>query len=82
MAESTKKGQQRPARNGASRTASRRKKLFTGGMIVAAVLALGIGYRLFMQRNLGIRLQGTVDGHYTKGTAGAPVVIKEFSDFT
>ena len=34
------------------------------------------------QRALTPHLQGTGDKHYTLGTAGAAVVIKEFSDYT
>jgi hypothetical protein len=38
--------------------------------------------RFLQQRDLAPHLQGAGDKHYTLGTAGAPVVIKEFSDYT
>ena len=59
-----------------------RLKLFIGGAVL--VLALGVGgiVRFLQQRDLAPRLQETVDNHYTRGTAGAPVVLKEFSDYT
>ena len=59
-----------------------RLKLLIGGAVL--VLALGVGglVRFLQQRDLAPRLQGTGDKHYTRGTAGAPVVIKEFSDYT
>lgn len=79
----TKKGKKNTAHNKSnSPTLASRRKLFTGGIIVAGILALAIGIRLFMQRNLVPRLQGAINGHYTRGTAGAPVVLKEFSDYT
>jgi hypothetical protein len=59
-----------------------RLKLIIGGAVL--VLALGVGgiVRFLQQRDLAPRLQETVDKHYTLGTASAPVVIKEFSDYT
>ncbi len=59
-----------------------RRKLVVGGVIL--VLALGIGgvMRFMRQPDLAPRVQGAVDHHYTRGSAGAPVVIKEFTDYT
>jgi hypothetical protein len=59
-----------------------RLKLVIGG--VALVVALGLGglVRFLQQRDLSPRLQDTGEKHYTRGTAGAAVVIKEFSDYT
>src|SRR5215831_6765601 len=59
-----------------------RRKLVLGGVIVALVLGIGAGMRFWQQRDLAPRLQGAVDHHYTRGVVGAPVVIKEFSDYT
>ena len=75
----------RPQPLSTQQTAARRRwrfKLVVGGVIL--VLALGVGgvVRFLQQRDLAPRLQGAVDRHYTRGTAGAPVVIKEFSDYT
>jgi hypothetical protein len=53
-----------------------------GGVILALVLGVGGLVYWQHQRDLSPRLQGAVDGHYTRGTAGAPVVIEEFSDYT
>lgn len=59
-----------------------RRKLVLGGVIVALTLGVGGAVRFLQQRHLAPRLQGVVDRHYTRGTAGAPVVMKEFSDYT
>jgi len=59
-----------------------RLKLVIGGVVLAIALGVGGLVRFLQQRNLSPRLQKTVDTHYTLGTAGAPVVIKEFSDYT
>jgi hypothetical protein len=59
-----------------------RLKLVLGGVILALALGVGGVVRFLQQRSLAPRLQGAVDNHYTRGTAGAPVVIKEFSDYT
>ena len=59
-----------------------RRKLVIGGVALALVLGVGGLVRFLQQRDLSPRLQGSVDKHYTRGTAGAPVVIKEFSDYT
>ena len=57
-------------------------KLVLGGVIIALALGVGVLVRFLPQRDLSSRLQGAVERHYTRGTAGAPVVIKEFSDYT
>jgi len=75
----------RPQRLSTQHTGARRRgrrKLVLGGVILALALGVGGAIRFLHQRDLAPRLQGAVDGHYTRGTAGAPVVIKEFSDYT
>ncbi|HEY7491462.1 MAG TPA: hypothetical protein VIH59_10190 [Candidatus Tectomicrobia bacterium] len=59
----------------------RQKKVLLGGIILALVVGVGVFVRFRQQSQLLPRLQGAVDNHYTHGTAGAPVVIKEFSDY-
>jgi hypothetical protein len=59
-----------------------RLKLVIGGAVLALALGVGGLVRFLQQRDLAPHLQGTGDKHYTLGTAGAPVVIKEFSDYT
>ena len=59
-----------------------RLKLLLGGVILALVLGVGGLVYWQHQRDLSPRLQGAVGRHYTRGAAGAPVVIKEFSDYT
>ena len=59
----------------------RRQKLLLGGAILVLVIGIGVFVRWRQQSQLLPRLQGTVDNHYTRGVAGAPVVVKEFSDY-
>jgi len=59
-----------------------RRTLVSGGVLLAVALGVGGLVRFLQQRDLSPRLQKAVDKHYTLGTAGAPVVIKEFSDYT
>ncbi len=59
-----------------------RLKMVLGGAILAAVLGVGISMRYNQPTTLAPQAPGTVDKHYMRGTAGAPVVIKEFSDYT
>ena len=59
-----------------------RLKLVIGGAVLAVALGVGGLVRFLQQRDLAPHLQGTGDKHYTLGTARAPVVIKEFSDYT
>jgi hypothetical protein len=58
-----------------------RQKTLLGGVILALVLGIGVFLRYYQQRQLPPRLQGAIDNHYTHGVAGAPVVVKEFSDY-
>ncbi len=58
------------------------RKWLLGGAILVLVLGIGWFVRDRQQRQIAPRLQGAIDNHYTRGTAGAPVIIKEFSDFT
>ena len=60
----------------------RLNKLVLGGVVLAVALGVGVLVQFLQQRNLSPRLQKAVDKHYTRGPAGAPVVIKEFSDYT
>ena len=69
-------------RANANPAAKRRQKLILGGVILLLVLAAGVAIRSWQQRNLPLRLQGALDNHYSKGVPGAPVVMKEFSDYT
>jgi hypothetical protein len=57
-------------------------KLMIGGAVLALALGIGGLVRFLHQRDLAPHLQGAGDKHYTLGTAGAPGVIKEFSDYT
>jgi hypothetical protein len=57
-------------------------KLMIGGAVLALALGIGGLVRFLQQRDFAPHLQGAGDKHYTLGTAGAPVVIKEFSDYT
>ena len=59
-----------------------RRKFVLGGVILALALGVGGVVRFLHQRDLAPRLQGAVDRHYTRVVAGAPVLIKEFSDYT
>ena len=59
----------------------RQQKILLGGIILALVVGVGVFVRFRQQSQILPRLQGAVDNHYTHGTAGAPVVIKEFSDY-
>src|SRR5574341_95258 len=56
-----------------------RLQLVLGGVILALALGVGGIVRFLHQRDVTPRLQGTVDGHYARGIAGAPVVLKFFS---
>jgi hypothetical protein len=53
-----------------------------GGVVLAVALGVGGLVRFLAQRDLTSHLPRTEDKHYTRGTARAPVVIKEFSDYT
>lgn len=58
-----------------------RKKAVLGGAVLALVIGIAVFVRVRQQSQIAPRLQGAIDNHYTRGTAGAPVVIKEFSDY-
>jgi hypothetical protein len=60
----------------------RRLKLVIGGVVLAVALGVGGLVRFLTQRDITSHLPSTEDKHYTRGTARAPVVIKEFSDYT
>jgi sensor c-di-GMP phosphodiesterase-like protein len=66
----TKRGQQR-----------QRQRLILGGAILVLVVGAVMFLRYRQQSQIPPRLQGAIDNHYTRGVAGAPVVIKEFSDY-
>jgi uncharacterized protein HemX len=59
-----------------------RRKMILGGVILALVIGIGVFVRYWQQSRIPPQLKGAIDNHYTRGVAGAPVVIKEFSDFT
>lgn len=60
----------------------RRQRIVLGGAVLALVIGIGVFMRDRQMRHMPLQLQGASDNHYTHGVAGAPVVIKEFSDFT
>jgi len=53
-----------------------------GGVALLVVIGIVVGIRMSRQQSLPPQLQGAIDGHYTRGSAAAEVVIKEFSDYT
>ena len=59
-----------------------RLKLLLGGAILAVALGAGAIVRYNQHAALSPQVQGKVETHYTRGTAGASVVIQEFSDYT
>jgi hypothetical protein len=59
----------------------RHKPVLLGGVILVLVLGIGLFVRYRQQSQILPRLQGAIDNHYTRGVAGAPVVVKEFSDY-
>lgn len=65
-----------------SKARRRRQTVLVGGAILALVLGVGITVRWLLYHQVPVRLQGAIDGHYRRGVAGAPVVVKEFSDYT
>ena len=79
---STSRGaKSRRSRHGASGN-RRRQRLVLGGVILILVVAAGVALRSWQDRSVPLRLQGALENHYTKGVPGAPVVMKEFSDYT
>ena len=77
----SKRQQRREAEQKQASQRRRRQKMLLGGLVLVLVVGAGLAVRYVQQRNIPIRLQGAVDSHYTKGVAGAPVVVKEFSDY-
>jgi hypothetical protein len=65
-----------------SKARRRRHPVLIGGAILALVLGVGITARWLLYRQVPVHLQGAVEGHFTRGVAEAPVVVKEFSDYT
>jgi len=59
-----------------------RQKMLIGMTLLVLAIALGVGIRYWQQSRIPPRLQGAIENHYTRGVAGAPVVVKEFSDYT
>lgn len=60
----------------------RRTKLVIGGVVLLLVLGSGVLVRWLQQREVVTQLHSAGSSRYTRGPAGAPVVIKEFSDYT
>ena len=58
-----------------------RQRIILGGVILVLVIGIGVFIRYNQQHSLAPRLQGALDNHYTRGVAGAPVLVKEFSDY-
>ena len=66
----------------AVRPPSWRQKIILGGVILLLVIGIGVFVRSWQQSRIPPQLQGATGNHYTRGVAAAPVVIKEFSEFT
>jgi hypothetical protein len=73
---------QQPTKAAVAPRRRRFNKFVLGGVVLAVALGVGGLVQFLQQRNFSPRLQKAVDKHYTRGPAGAPVVIKEFSDYT
>lgn len=85
MAKKTKPGKRSRAKRQQaqqSQQRQRRQRLILGGAVLILIIGIGIFMRYRQMSRLPLQLQGAIDNHYTHGVAGAPVVIKEFSDFT
>ena len=74
-----KPGQQR--RQGKQGRPHRWQQMLLGGVILLLVIGIAAFIRYRQQTQILPRLQGALENHYTRGVAGAPVVIKEFSDY-
>jgi hypothetical protein len=59
-----------------------RQKFLWGSCILILVIGVGVFVRYVLFRPASPNLQGATNNHYTRGIAGAPVVLKEFSDYT
>ena len=57
-------------------------KIFWGSCALLLVIGLGVFVRSVLFRPVLPHLQGAVEQHYGRGPAGAPVILKEFSDYT
>ena len=75
------KRSQKKRKSAAKAKASRRRGLIVGGAVLVAVVCVGAFLMYNQRQSVALQPQGALDNHYTKGTAGAPVVIKEFSDY-
>jgi anti-sigma-K factor RskA len=87
MAKKSKAQQKSPRRQARQRQAAQhqpwwRQKMLLGGVVLVLVIGIGVFVRYRQQSSIPPRLKGAVENHYTRGTAGAPVVVKEFSDYT
>jgi hypothetical protein len=85
MAKKSRNRQQRAAasrQRTASPAAGPRQRLLLGGLLLLLVVVIVVGIRFYRQRNIPLQLQGATGNHYVRGTPNAPVVIKEFSDYT
>lgn len=78
---STSSSPRRPLQNTRSQPFWR-QKFFLGSCILALVIGVGIIVRYALFQTVAPNLQGAVDNRYTRGNAGAPVILKEFSDYT
>jgi hypothetical protein len=67
---------------GTAPSTRQRQRLVLGGVVLLVVIGIAVGIRMSRQQSLPPQLQGAIDGHYTRGSATAEVVIKEFSDYT
>lgn len=75
------KKSQKQNRKQAAQATRRRRGLIMGGALLVVVVCIGVFLMYNQSQSVALQLQGAVDNHYTKGMAGAAVVIKEFSDY-
>lgn len=59
-----------------------RQNFFLGSAVLALVIGVGVIVRYVLFQPVSPNLQGAVDNRYTRGNAGAAVILKEFSDYT
>jgi hypothetical protein len=59
-----------------------RHKFFLGSVILLFVVSIGIFVRYGLWYPGTPHLVGAIENQYRRGVAGAPVMIKEFSDYT
>lgn len=60
----------------------RRMQVALGGILLVLVLGIGVWLRSRTDAPTTAGSQAAGEKRYTRGTAGAPVVISEFSDYT